>query len=188
MSKKLTILIMILIVLCVFMIYFFWESYNSFQRELVFLRNEIAEDENTSKINEMYDQISNFISKNNEKDEINPTSGEGVRIRIDSGYVGSKVLHDTDILSLLNELYLLDITEIEVNNIKIIPYSTVRCVGPTISINDHPTQISPVIIEVIGDPDYIISGLSLLKESFKERGIDVSMLALDYIQIGDEGS
>ena len=187
MSKTLTILIIILAVLCVFMIYFFWTSYNSFQKELLSLQNEIENNESELKINKIYDLISNLSLKSSEN-ELQKASGEGVRIRIDSGYVGSKIIHDSDILSLINELYLLDLKDIDINNIRIVPYSTVRCVGPTISINGHPTQISPILVEVLGDPDYIISGLSLINESFKERGIDISMLALDYIQIGDEGS
>lgn len=187
MSKTLTILIIILVILCVFMIYFFWTSYNSFQKELLSFQTTIESNESELKINKIYDLVSDLSNKNIESKYQN-NSGQGVRIRIDSGYVGSQIIHDSDILSLINELYLLDLKDIDINNIRIIPYSTVRCVGPTISINGHPTQISPILVEVLGDPDYIISGLSLINESFKERGIDISMLALDYIQIGDEGS
>ncbi|WP_334103206.1 DUF881 domain-containing protein, partial [Mesotoga prima] len=100
--------------------------------------------------------------------------GKGVRIRIESGFKGSSILHDSDILMILNELYALRATEISLNGKRIMPYTYVRCVGATVIINDEPTQISPIVIEVLGEYDYLVSGLGLLKEFFAGREIDMT--------------
>lgn len=109
--------------------------------------------------------------------------GKGVRIRIESGFKGSSILHDSDILMILNELYALRATEISLNGKRIMPYTYVRCVGATVIINDEPTQISPIVIEVLGEYDYLVSGLGLLKEFFAGREIDMTFLPLEFITI-----
>lgn len=115
------------------------------------------------------------------------TMGEGVRIRIDSGYKGSSIVHDSDILMLLNELYALQLSDIDINGKRITPYSYVRCTGPTIIINGDPIQISPTLIDVLGDPDYIISGMGIITDYFRNRGIEISYLALELIEISAGG-
>ncbi|AFK05978.1 hypothetical protein Theba_0244 [Mesotoga prima MesG1.Ag.4.2] len=109
--------------------------------------------------------------------------GKGVRIRIESGFKGSSILHDSDILMILNELYALRATEISLNGKRIMPYTYVRCVGATVIINDEPTQISPIVIEVLGEYDYLVSGLGLMKEFFAGREIDMTFLPLEFITI-----
>jgi len=109
--------------------------------------------------------------------------GKGVRIRIESGFKGSSILHDSDILMILNELYALRATEISLNGKRIMPYTYVRCVGATVIINDEPTKISPIVIEVLGEYDYLVSGLGLLKEFFAGREIDMTFLPLEFITI-----
>ena len=84
---------------------------------------------------------------------------------------------------ILNELYALRATEISLNGKRIMPYTYVRCVGATVIINDEPTQISPIVIEVLGEYDYLVSGLGLLKEFFAGREIDMTFLPLEFITI-----
>lgn len=130
-------------------------------------------------VKEIYNKINTpAISNHFEK-----TSGKGVRIRIESGIRGSEILHDKDILSVLNELYALNLTEIAINGMRITPFSYVRCVGPSLIINGKPTRISPLVIEVIGDYEYISSGLSLLQDYFEKRGIVFEILSLEEIEI-----
>jgi hypothetical protein len=40
-----------------------------------------------------------------------------------------------------------------------------------------------MVIEVLGDYDYLVSGLSLLQEAFRGREIDMTFLPLEYILI-----
>ena len=120
---------------------------------------------------------------NSEKETYVEEMGKGIRIRIESGFKGDSVLHDSDILFILNELYAMRAIHISLNGKRVTPYTYVRCVGATIIINDEPTQISPIVIEVLGDYDYLVSGLGLLKEFFAGRDIDMTFLPLEFITI-----
>ena len=120
---------------------------------------------------------------NSEKETYVEEVGKGLRIRIESGFKGDSVLHDSDILFILNELYAMRAIHISLNGKRVTPYTYVRCVGATIIINDEPTQISPIVIEVLGDYDYLVSGLGLLKEFFKGRDIEMTFLPLEFITI-----
>jgi len=128
-------------------------------------------------------EIYNKINTPGMNNRFEKTSGRGVRIRIESGIRGSEILHDKDILSVLNELYALNLTEIAINGMRITPFSYIRCVGPSLVINGKPTRISPLVIEVIGDYEYISSGLSLLQDYFEKRGIIFEILSLEEVEI-----
>jgi len=123
------------------------------------------------------------VSSSSTNEFYNEEVGKGVRVRIESGFKGSSILHDSDILTILNELYALRATKISLNGKRIMPYTYVRCVGATVIIDDAPTQISPIVIEVLGDYDYLVSGLGLLKEYFKGREIEMTFLPLEFITI-----
>ncbi|PVD18065.1 hypothetical protein V512_014425 [Mesotoga sp. Brook.08.105.5.1] len=109
--------------------------------------------------------------------------GKGLQIKIESDFKGSSILHDSDILMILNEIYALRATKISLNGKRVLPYTYVRCVGATVIIDDEPTQIMPIVIEVLGDYDYLVSGLGLLKEYFAGREIDMSFLPVEFITI-----
>ncbi|KUK66224.1 MAG: Uncharacterized protein XE02_1123 [Mesotoga infera] len=123
------------------------------------------------------------VSSSSTNESYNEEVGKGVRIRIESGFKGSSILHDSDILMILNEIYALRATKISLNGKRIMPYTYVRCVGATVIIDDVPTQITPIVIEVLGDYDYLVSGLGLLKEYFKGREIEMTFLPLEFITI-----
>jgi len=123
------------------------------------------------------------VSSSSTNESYSEEVGKGVRIRIESGFKGSSILHDSDILMILNELYALRATKISLNGKRIMPYTYVRCVGATVIIDDVPTQITPIVIEVLGDYDYLVSGLGLLKEYFKGREIEMTFLPLEFITI-----
>ena len=111
------------------------------------------------------------------------TEGSGIRIRIESGFKGSSILHDSDLLVVMNELYSLKATSISLNGKRILPYTYIICVGSTVIIDGEPTTISPIVIEVLGDYDYLVSGLGLLSEAFKGREIGMTFLPLEFITI-----
>jgi len=123
------------------------------------------------------------VSSSSANESFDEEVGKGVRVRIESGFKGSSILHDSDILMILNELYALRATKISLNGKRIMPYTYVRCVGATVIIDDVPTQISPIVIEVLGDYDYLVSGLGLVKEYFKGREIEMTFLPLEFITI-----
>ncbi len=109
--------------------------------------------------------------------------GKGVRLGISAVSEGLRVVHDSDILMIMNELYALNLRDFSINGVKIEPYTYVRCVGPVLMINEKKIPSDFIQINILGDPDYIISGLSFLIESLKSKGFSVSAIALEELTI-----
>jgi uncharacterized protein YlxW (UPF0749 family) len=124
-----------------------------------------------------------LVSSASEEIYFSEEEGSGVRIGVESDFKGHSIIHDSDILVILNELYSLKATKISLNGKRILPYTYVRCVGSTAIVDGEPTQMTPMVIEVLGDYDYLVSGLSLLQEAFRGREIDMTFLPLEYILI-----
>ncbi|RKX49645.1 MAG: hypothetical protein DRP32_04570 [Thermotogae bacterium] len=109
--------------------------------------------------------------------------GTGVRLTVTPSVEGINIIHDTDILLIINELYALGLKEFSVNGVRIEPYTYVRCIGPSLMINNRKITSSSLKIKILGDPDYILSGLSLLTEYLKSKGFSVSALSLEKLTI-----
>lgn len=103
---------------------------------------------------------------------LTPVTGEGVRIMLtdspDADKVGAGsatalvpgIVHDFDLLQIVNELRATGAEAIAVNGIRITGYTPIRCVGPVIHINGQP-QAPPFRIEAVGDPDRLSTGLRM---------------------------
>lgn len=87
------------------------------------------------------------------------------------------LIHDEDILKVVNELNAAGAEAISVNNQRILATSEIRCAGPTIQINGN--RISPpFVIAAIGDPASLESSLRLrggIIENLEFWGIQVSI-------------
>jgi uncharacterized protein YlxW (UPF0749 family) len=70
------------------------------------------------------------------------------------------IIHDTDVLKTVNELFASGAEAVSVNNHRVGPGSTFRCVGPTILVNDIKIA-SPVVVRAIGDADTLFGGMNL---------------------------
>lgn len=93
------------------------------------------------------------------------------------------IIHDQDIQAVLNELRAAGAEAISVNDQRVIATTAVRCVGPTVLVNSTPTNPSPVKILAIGDPDGLVSGLTMaggVQEAYKIT--DASMFSIDKTQ------
>ncbi len=77
-----------------------------------------------------------------------------------SGNINNYIIHDTDLLTVINELCGAGAEAISLNNERIISTTEIRCVGPTVSVNN--TKIgSPFTIKAIGDPVTLENALKL---------------------------
>ena len=84
--------------------------------------------------------------------------GEGIIVTVkDSTYTeiegdaNNYLIHDSDLLAIVNELRGAGAEALCINNERIVSTTEIRCVGPTVSVNG--TKIStPFIIKAIGDP------------------------------------
>lgn len=100
-----------------------------------------------------------------------PLSGPGVAVTLNDNPLAAKngtavgsflpgIVHDFDILQVVNELRSSKADAIAVNGTRITGYTPIRCVGSTILINWEP-KAAPFHIEAVGDPATLKSALSL---------------------------
>lgn len=109
------------------------------------------------------------------------------KIAVDAGYYDPNVyvIHDSDILLVINELRVARAEAISVNGQRITASSTIRCVGPVIQINGI-RLTAPFKISAIGDPDTLSATLKLrggIIDMIEQADIDVIIEKMDSIQV-----
>lgn len=122
-----------------------------------------------------------------------PLKGPGVIVTVDDSQVKPKngenpnlyVIHDDDLLRLLNELRAAGAEALALNKERLLDVSEVRCAGPTVSVNN--TRFTPPYeIRAIGDPKTLESALRLrggVVETLKFWGINVQVKRSDKVEV-----
>lgn len=77
--------------------------------------------------------------------------------QVDENYF---IIHDEDILMVINELADAGAEAISLNDERLIATSEIRCAGATVSVNNN-RHSTPFIIKAIGDPDTLEAALNL---------------------------
>lgn len=67
------------------------------------------------------------------------------------------IVHDSDMLNVINELRAAGAEAIAVNGTRIMANSRISCGGPTINVGKYERFAPPFIIHAIGDPDVLLS-------------------------------
>lgn len=70
------------------------------------------------------------------------------------------LVHDSDVLTVVNELKAAGAEAISVNDQRIIAMTAIRCVGPVIQVN-YQKVAAPFVIKAIGDAQYLESALTI---------------------------
>lgn len=120
--------------------------------------------------------------------------GPGVRVMLnDSPNVlqpgqdpNNFVLHDEDVLSVLNELKAAGAIAIAINDQRIISTTEVRCIGPTILLNKNQRLSPPFVIYALGDPETLANSLKMkngVVDSLLLWGIQVDVKKVDNVTI-----
>lgn len=119
--------------------------------------------------------------------------GTGLVITVDDSKRLSKagdnpnlyLIHDEDILKLINELWAAGAEAISINDQRLIATSEIRCAGPTLSVNN--TRYSPPYeIRVIGEPQTLENALKMrggVIETLQFWGIQVTVKKQDIVQV-----
>jgi hypothetical protein len=97
-------------------------------------------------------------------------SGPGVIIKLydaQNGYTASDIIHDSDVRDVVNELFAAGAKGVAVGGQRLIATSPIRCVGPVIRVNQKEISANPVVIEAVGDPDVLASGLDIIRFSLE---------------------
>ena len=97
-------------------------------------------------------------------------SGPGVIIKLydaQNGYTATDIIHDSDVRDVVNELLAAGAKGVAVGGQRLIATSPIRCVGPVIRVNQKEISANPVLIEAVGDPDVLASGLDIIRFSLE---------------------
>ena len=95
------------------------------------------------------------------------------------------LIHDNDILSVINELRSAWAEAISLNGERILATSEVRCTGAVVTVNGR-RYAAPYVIFAIGDPDTLYSALTMrngVVDILSQWGITVRVTASDQLLI-----
>jgi uncharacterized protein YlxW (UPF0749 family) len=112
-------------------------------------------------------------------------SGPGVEVTLNDSNITLKpgdnpnlyVLHDEDVLRVLNEIRAAGAEAISINGQRLLSNTEIRCTGPTIVLNKNKRLAPPYVITAIGNPD-------TLEGSIKMKGGVAEALQFWGIQVG----
>ena len=116
---------------------------------------------------------------------LTPLTGPGVIVRLDDSSVKAKtgenpnlyLIHDDDLLKVINELRAAGAEAISVNGQRLIGTSEIRCAGPTLSVNNV-RSAPPFEVRAIGDVDSLEQALKMrggVAETLKVWGIQLEI-------------
>lgn len=124
-----------------------------------------------------------------------PVTGPGVEVSLNDSNTALQpgqnpnlyVLHDEDVLRVLNELRAAGAEVMAINGERLLSTSEVRCIGPTILVNKVRRVAAPFVITAIGEPDTMISALKMrggVVDTLQQFwGIQVSVKRLNQVTI-----
>lgn len=134
---------------------------------------------NNTLIESMKDEISVLSTISGATD----VKGEGIVITlvdgaqtIDTTNVNTLV-HDSDLLTVVNELKAAGAEAISINGQRIISTSAIRCVGPVIQVN-YQKVATPFEIKAIGNAAYLESAMNIkngIVDTLREYGIGITV-------------
>ena len=143
--------------------------------------------------NEAMADLQQELQKSNMAAGFLPLSGPGVHVILNDSIRNLEkgedpnllLVHDEDILRIVNELKASGAEAIAVNEERLTAMSEIRCAGTTILVNWNRIA-PPFIIKAIGDPEMLESGLLIRGghvESLKIYGIEVQIKKAETIEI-----
>lgn len=119
--------------------------------------------------------------------------GKGVVFTVDDSQQAVKpgenqnlyIIHDEDLLRVVNELRAAGAEAIAINDQRVTGRSEIRCVGPTVLVNE--TRLAaPFVIRAIGNPQTMESSLKLrggVLDNFKFWGIKAEVAKSNKVQV-----
>ena len=154
-------------------------------------------------------RLENALSKNGEDGKVlntslqemksfaglTPVEGPGLLVMLadsrkeDTGFGGQlaqnpdSVIHDRDVLHTTNELFAAGAEAVAINDLRVSPVSSIRCVGNTILVNDVKIA-SPIRVRAIGDPDALFGALNMPGGTLAEiRLYDSAMVQTEKVKM-----
>lgn len=98
------------------------------------------------------------------------------------GFVESGIIHDIDVIKVINELWNAGAEALSVNGLRVGPRSDFRCVGSTILV-DGQRIASPVEVKAIGDQKTLHGAMNLPGGVLDEiRDVDPEMVKIEIVE------
>ncbi len=158
------------------------KSLQTTKDEITFLKNQIFEMENLVKqkeeelenIRNIYEGEEDMVDLLTENLQVNMASsgrtalkGPGIKITMYDNMsteivgfdINDDVIHDVDILNILNDLKIAGAEAISINNQRVVATSEIICGGPIIRINGKSIG-TPFVIKAIGDPKQLMASVN----------------------------
>lgn len=158
------------------------------------LQSKLTDYENAaSKVN----AVTNALKEDNEKYKmiagLEAVHGPGVIVTLNDSTkqvqpgdnVNNYIIHDDDLLQVLNELRAAGAEALSINEERIIATSEVRCVGPTVDVNNSRFAV-PFVVKAIGNPQTLQAALELkggIVDALRYWGIQVNIKTSNDITI-----
>lgn len=140
------------------------QTYKDVYKQLEDIEERLEEARTEAATSSSYDtKIENQIKKNNELLGLTEVKGQGVIIRLDENRevdanevldVNSYLVHEGDLLNIVNELYNSGADAISINGKRIINTTAILCDGNIIRVNDEIVGV-PIEIKAICHPQSI---------------------------------
>ncbi len=158
--------------------------------EVVELREKLANVSSESQLNQ---DLQAELRKSNLAAGLTAVTGPGIIVTLnDNPQVlqpgedpNAYLVHDSDILSIVNEIKASGAEAISVNNQRIVAMSEIRCAGTTILVNWNKIG-PPFVIKAIGNQQLLESGLTIKGgklEELKTFGLQTQLARSDNIEI-----
>lgn len=160
------------------------ERYDNKYKDLEEAEDELEKErEKVTKNNSELEDAENQIKQGNKITGLEEVTGPGVIVTLRDGQsIASSlnpselIVHDLDILSVINELKNAGAEAISINDQRIVTTTAISCRGNTIDINGEKVG-APFVIKAIGLPEYL-SALSRpggYMEALEEAGVNVKL-------------
>ena len=150
--------------------------------------------EDASKNDQRAKETKEKLNAINKKLGLVEVSGPGVIITVSDANIKKEsttmdyaqlIVHDTDILHIVNILRNAGVEAISVNDQRIVANTGISCIGVVIKINEEKIG-SPYVIKAIGNQDNLESAINMaggIRELLKSYGLNISVSRKDNINI-----
>ena len=161
------------------------EKYDNLLKETEKVDAQLQEQiESATKNNSELEEAKNQINEGNKTIGLAEVTGPGVIITVADSEIDSNsvvdatdfIIHDTDILKIVNELKNAGAEAISINNERVVPTTSIICGGNVININEEKIG-SPFVIKAIGLPETLanLNRTDGTLDRLKERKIKVEL-------------
>ena len=163
------------------------EKYDNLTEEIEMLEKELEKErENSTKNNSMLANLEESVKQKNTLLGLTEVTGTGIKIVLNDGTVAPTntilwnasdlLVHDGDLIQVVNELFNSDAEAIAINGQRIVGATAIECDGNVIKVNGFKIG-APFEIVAIGYPEYLagIGRVGGYLQRLESRGIIVSL-------------